>query len=326
MCIFRGWDDIKMETAQDMDRWWAVVHAVLNLKIPQNAGNSLTSWRPVGFWIWTLLHGVSLLVYCRFFVDGRIILKMEMDRDMDRWWAFVNAVMNLWVAKMWGIWLAEDPLAFQEGMCSMVSVYCRSFVDGMDMAQGRDRCGLFWMWQWTFGFHKRRGISWLVEWRCFVQLVIKPYCLLVCCRSFKTGRQRTFVTKLKYNGYGLTGCTVCLTWNVMQKNKICSLSVVPNCTAEYGLGITEHKNRIRSYKYRKKKQSQYLFDVCVSVHFGNISFYSIPTGCIICFISFLKNFKLYMFRLLFAPIVRTTTAVYSHRGFCYGCGVFYSID
>jgi hypothetical protein len=106
-----------------------------------------------------------------------------------------------------------------------VLVYCRSFVDGriilkMDMAQGRDRCGLFWIWQWTFDFHKRRGTSWLVEWRCFVQLVINLFGLLVCCRSFKTGRQRTFVAKLKYSGYGLTGCTVCLTWNVTQKNKI----------------------------------------------------------------------------------------------------------
>jgi len=32
MYIFRGWDDnIKMDIAQDMDRWWALVLAVMNL-------------------------------------------------------------------------------------------------------------------------------------------------------------------------------------------------------------------------------------------------------------------------------------------------------
>jgi hypothetical protein len=29
--------------AQDSDRWWALVNAVINLLVPQNAGNLLTS-------------------------------------------------------------------------------------------------------------------------------------------------------------------------------------------------------------------------------------------------------------------------------------------
>ena len=54
-CGYADWIGL----AQDRDRWWTLVSAVMNLRIPQNAGNFLTSCKPVSFSRRTLHHGVS---------------------------------------------------------------------------------------------------------------------------------------------------------------------------------------------------------------------------------------------------------------------------
>jgi hypothetical protein len=48
-----------IELAQDRDMWWVLVNVVMNVRVPENAGNFLTSLKPVSFSNMTLHHGVS---------------------------------------------------------------------------------------------------------------------------------------------------------------------------------------------------------------------------------------------------------------------------
>ena len=54
-CVYMDWIGL----AQDRDRWRTLVNAVMILRVPWNAGNSLTSCKPVSFSRRNLHHGVS---------------------------------------------------------------------------------------------------------------------------------------------------------------------------------------------------------------------------------------------------------------------------
>ena len=54
-CWYMDWIGL----AQDRDRWRTLVSAVMNLQVPWNAGNFLTSCKPVSFSRRTQHHGVS---------------------------------------------------------------------------------------------------------------------------------------------------------------------------------------------------------------------------------------------------------------------------
>jgi len=56
--IFRKWD-VWIDLTQSRGRWRALVNVVMNFRVRYNAGNFLTSGKPVSYSGRTALHGVS---------------------------------------------------------------------------------------------------------------------------------------------------------------------------------------------------------------------------------------------------------------------------
>jgi len=48
----------RMQLAQDKNQWWAHVNTVMNVRVPQKAGNFLTSWMNMSLLIRTQIHRV----------------------------------------------------------------------------------------------------------------------------------------------------------------------------------------------------------------------------------------------------------------------------
>ena len=77
-CGYMDW----IELAKDRDRWRTVVSAVMNLGVPWNAGNYLTSCKSVSFSRKTLHHGVSKYIidiwyFVLFSITGMTLLKAD---------------------------------------------------------------------------------------------------------------------------------------------------------------------------------------------------------------------------------------------------------
>ena len=48
-----------IDLAQERDRWWEIVNTVMKFQVSYNAGNFLTSLKPVSFSRRAVLHGVG---------------------------------------------------------------------------------------------------------------------------------------------------------------------------------------------------------------------------------------------------------------------------
>ena len=79
-CGYMDWIGL----AQDRERWRTLVSAVMNLQVPWNAGNFLTSCKPVSFSRRTLHHGVSrfCIWYTNAFVSYKIYISLQQNKKL----------------------------------------------------------------------------------------------------------------------------------------------------------------------------------------------------------------------------------------------------
>ena len=91
-CGYMDWIGL----AQDRDRWRTLVSAVMNLRVPWNAGNFLTTCKAVSFSRRTLHHGVSKYGYVpRHDYKHATLRYSEQLTSGDRKWGVTRAKRSL---------------------------------------------------------------------------------------------------------------------------------------------------------------------------------------------------------------------------------------
>ena len=96
-CGYMDWIGL----AQDRDRWRKLVSAVMNRRVQWNAGNFLTSCKPVSCSRRILLHGVSQSQYegvCVWGACRSVVLTLKSSLaavyELSNWWAPSNTVLT----------------------------------------------------------------------------------------------------------------------------------------------------------------------------------------------------------------------------------------
>ena len=127
-CGYMDWIGL----AEDGNRWRTLVSAVMNLLVPWNVGNFLTSCKPVSCSSRTVHHGISKrgLLEMAVFVD-----RFRMAKNRNHRWISLNSVLNFLVPrKYYNFWFSWIPISFWKapfhGAVSLWRFYAFQFLQG----------------------------------------------------------------------------------------------------------------------------------------------------------------------------------------------------